>query len=86
MTPWIARSWLAAAAGCPVYELELVDERVADQEIRATYRRGALPFATLTGSLVDRGPGRERVWVLDARLEDGRLFSTDVRGGRRILL
>jgi hypothetical protein len=86
MTPWIARSWLAEAAGCPVYELELVDERMGNQEIHATYRRGGQPFATLTGSLADPGPGRQRVWMIDAELADGRRFSADVRTGRRILL
>jgi hypothetical protein len=86
MTPWIARSWLAEAVGCPVYELELVEERTGDQEIHATYRRATQPFATLTGTLVDPGPGRQGIWMIDAELEDGRRFSADVRAGRRILL
>jgi hypothetical protein len=86
MTPWIARSWLAEAAGCPVYELELVEERVGEAEIVARYRRGMLPFATLSGTLVDPGSGRQRVWMIDAVLEDGRDFRTDIPADRRILL
>jgi hypothetical protein len=72
--------------GCPFDDLELVDERTGDQEIHATYRRATQPFATLTGTLVDPGPGRQGIWMIDAELEDGRRFSADVRAGRRILL
>jgi hypothetical protein len=86
MTPWIARGWLAAVAGCPEYELEVAGERVGEDEIEARYARGGLPVAALHATMLDRGPGRRRTWMIEAKLADGRTFVVDVDADRRILL
>ena len=86
MMRWDARRWLAEETGCPVNELELVDDRSGNQTIQATYQLGQMPYATLTGMLLDPGPGRQRFWAIDAVLEDGRRLSTDVRANRPIQL